>query len=529
MYNREQIYQKKRKGRKTTKSLFNRPTLLEQVENREDSPENQILEPKIEPSQTQLQVLRQELEQERARNKELSSVLSVTQKQLKALQTKFPQSLATQIESHNIESHNSELWLDQNLAHNIAYSLSYEELFRSILKYLHNNVTCDTAGILLLEEQSYELFINTNRNLSTVARSQIQQTLLDKIIQIREHSVPCQKRDHKIVDLFICLHLLNPSILESRELSITEIGSYYIVPIIEESDTKEEILGLIYVAREEPQEFSDESIQVLYAIAERTAIHTQQLKSILEAERNRLETEKIRRALDKEKELNELKTRIIRIVSHEYRTPLTIISLATDLLDSQYGRLSETQKETCFRKIRGATQQMLQLLEETTLVDRAESEDIAFNPLKIDLIALCKGLINNFNLIAQEKHQICFHCEHQIDLVCLDSKLVHQILSNLLSNGIKYSPMGGSVTLELKKEQDWVIFEVSDTGIGIPPEDYDYLFDCFHRASNVGTLPGTGIGLTVVKKCVDLHGGEISVRSQLDVGTTFTVKLPLNQ
>ncbi len=524
MYKRERVYQRKRKGRKTTKSLFDRPILLEQVENREDSPENQILEPKIEPSQNQLEALRQELEQERARNQELSSVLSVTQKQLKALQTKFPQSLATQIESHN-----SELWLDKNLAHNIAYSLSYEELFRSILKYLHNNVPCDTAGILLLEEQSYELFIHTNRNLSTVARSQIQEALLYEIIQISGSSVPRLRQDRPIVDLPICLHLLNPSILESRELSITEIGSYYIVPIIEESDTKEEILGLIYVAREEPQEFSDESIQVLYAIAERTAIHTQQLKSILEAERNRLETEKIRRALDKEKELNELKTRIIRIVSHEYRTPLTIISLAIDLLDSQYGRLSETQKETCFRKIRGATQQMLQLLEETTLVDRAESEDIAFNPVRLDVIALCKRLINDFNFIAQEKHQICFHCEHQIDLVCLDSKLVHQILSNLLSNGIKYSPMGGSVILELKKEQDWVIFEVSDTGIGIPPEDYDYLFDCFHRASNVGTIPGTGLGLTVVKKCVDLHRGEISVRSQLDVGTTFTVKLPLNQ
>ena len=523
MYNRESIDQRRWRGRKNTESLLDRPILLKKVKKSGNFPQNQVLETQIESEKTQLERIRQELEREKAKNRKLSSTLAVTQKQLKTLQTKFTQNLAT-----TIERKNEKLWLEANLAHNIANSISHEELLSSILKYLHNNVPCDIAGIFLVKEQSYELFIDSNRSLSITASSHIQQTLLDKIAHIR---------DNKTVDLPICLHLLNSSTTESAESFITQIGSHYIVPIMEESNAKGKILGLLYVAREESQEFSDYLIQDLYAIAERggyaiaklNSIPNQQLTSILEAEHNRLETEKMRRALNKEKELNELKTRIIRIVSHEYRTPLTIISLATDLLESQHGRLSETQKETCFRKIRGATQQMRQLLEETTLVERTESEDISFNPLKIDITVLCERLISDFNLIASEKHQIHFQCEDQIDPVYLDPKLVQQILNNLLSNGIKYSPMGGSITLELKREQNWIVFDVSDSGIGIPSEDWDYLFDCFHRASNVGTIPGTGLGLTVVKKCVDFHGGKISLRSQLNVGTTFTVKLPLTE
>ncbi|MEQ8962255.1 MAG: sensor histidine kinase [Coleofasciculus sp. C2-GNP5-27] len=101
------------------------------------------------------------------------------------------------------------------------------------------------------------------------------------------------------------------------------------------------------------------------------------------------------------------------------------------------------------------------------------------------------------------------------------------MITNLLSNAIKYSPQGGKITLTLTCEDKQVVFQVQDQGIGIPQADQAKLFESFSRAANVGTIAGTGLGLSIVKKCVDLHGGEITVKSEVGLGTTFTVKLPL--
>jgi signal transduction histidine kinase len=109
----------------------------------------------------------------------------------------------------------------------------------------------------------------------------------------------------------------------------------------------------------------------------------------------------------------------------------------------------------------------------------------------------------------------------------MDEKLLLHILSNLLSNAIKYSPVNTAVIFSCTCEKETVIFEVKDEGIGIPPEDLERLFESFHRAKNVGDIPGTGLGLAIVHKSVQLHGGQITVKSEVGVGTTFRVSLPL--
>jgi signal transduction histidine kinase len=111
----------------------------------------------------------------------------------------------------------------------------------------------------------------------------------------------------------------------------------------------------------------------------------------------------------------------------------------------------------------------------------------------------------------------------------MDKKLLGHIFTNLLSNAIKYSPQGGSVHFNLLCTSSSAVFRIQDTGIGIPSKDIEKVFESFGRASNVGTIPGTGLGLAIAKKCVDLHGGEITVESELGVSTTFTVTLPLNE
>jgi signal transduction histidine kinase len=177
------------------------------------------------------------------------------------------------------------------------------------------------------------------------------------------------------------------------------------------------------------------------------------------------------------------------------------------------------------------------LVDDALLIDRAETEEIKFNPSELNVIKFCSQLIDEFNLIAKDKHEIKFVHQGDFTAARLDRKLLRQILSNLLSNAIKYSPEGGQIDFQVTCDlspntgvdnRKKITFAIRDRGIGIPPEDCDRLFDSFHRASNVGTLPGTGLGLAIVKKCLDLHKGEIQFESELGKGTEFIVMLPLN-
>jgi len=136
--------------------------------------------------------------------------------------------------------------------------------------------------------------------------------------------------------------------------------------------------------------------------------------------------------------------------------------------------------------------------------------------------------VEELQLGVGSKHTITFVKGGECTTTCMDEKLLRQILSNLLSNAIKYSPPSSTVQMTASCQKGAVIFQIEDSGIGIPLEDQQRLFDPFHRANNVGTIPGTGLGMAIVKKSVDLHGGQITVNSKVGVGTVFTVTMPLN-
>ncbi len=129
--------------------------------------------------------------------------------------------------------------------------------------------------------------------------------------------------------------------------------------------------------------------------------------------------------------------------------------------------------------------------------------------------------------LINDRHTIVLVNQGESTNVWIDEKLLRHILSNLLSNAIKYSPQGGTVHFEVICQPEEVIFHIQDEGIGISVADQAQLFDSFYRASNVGTISGTGLGLAIVKKSVDLYGGKIAIHSEVGVGTTFTVTLPL--
>lgn len=136
-------------------------------------------------------------------------------------------------------------------------------------------------------------------------------------------------------------------------------------------------------------------------------------------------------------------------------------------------------------------------------------------------------MVKESELNIKNQQVINFQSQYNSIPCSMDKKLLGQILSNLLSNAIKYSPNNNLIQFTLQLEAEQAIFEIQDRGIGIPPDDLPHIFESFHRATNVGHIQGTGLGLAVVKRCVDTYKGEITVTSQEALGTTFTVRLPV--
>ena len=235
----------------------------------------------------------------------------------------------------------------------------------------------------------------------------------------------------------------------------------------------------------------------------------------------------MRYALAKEKELSELKSRFISITSHEFRTPLMTILFSAGLLENYGRRWDEEKKNKHIDRIQSAVNQMMELLEDLLLIGKAEAGQLEFKPAPLDLEKFCQNLVEEIQQGLGATHQIVFSSKGNRLSANMDEKLLRHIFSNLLSNGVKYSPPSSTVQLTLVCERGQAIFQVRDRGIGIPPEDQEGLFELFHRASNVGTIPGSGLGLAIVKRSVEVHGGRIAADSSVGRGTTFTVTLPL--
>lgn len=237
--------------------------------------------------------------------------------------------------------------------------------------------------------------------------------------------------------------------------------------------------------------------------------------------------EEVQRSLYKERELNELKSSFISMVSHEFRTPLTSIVLSTELLKKGEEQPISEKRERYFSRIDNSAKRMTQLMEEVLFIGQSESGKLRFSPNLMDLRHFCQDLIAELQANVGDRYTLAFLHQGDFSQVYMDANLLQRILGNLLSNAIKYSPKGSFVYLELSRQNGAAIFRVKDSGIGIPPADQQHLFEFFYRATNVSTISGTGLGLAIVKQCVDLHGGQISVESAVGVGTTFVVKLPV--
>ncbi|MBD2679454.1 MULTISPECIES: ATP-binding protein [Nostoc] len=231
-------------------------------------------------------------------------------------------------------------------------------------------------------------------------------------------------------------------------------------------------------------------------------------------------------ALAKEKQLNAFKSQIIGTVSHEYRTPLTSILAAASTLVKHSQQLNEAKQQKFLGIIEQKARYMSKLIDNMLLVNQFELEKPKLKPMPLDLLQFFSDLIEQEQEIVGDRHELIFKVSGNNQGFWGDRGLLQQIFSNLMSNAIKYSPDGGTVEFHLISKESQVIFSIQDWGIGIPEAEQENLFQSFSRGSNVDTIPGTGLGLAIAKACVELHGGNITLSSEVGRGTTVTVTLP---
>ena len=224
------------------------------------------------------------------------------------------------------------------------------------------------------------------------------------------------------------------------------------------------------------------------------------------------------------RELSILKSRFVSMVCHEFRNPMNNIALSVSSLKRYEEQLSSSQKNQYLLDIKENVERMTQMIDDILVLGKLDAKRLHLKPEPLNLVDFCRNLLSE---LPAKPDQLRFTGRQKPLIAKLDQTLLRSILTNILSNAIRYTLDGQPVCLSLFRHKDQAVFVVKDSGLGIATEDYPHLFEPFHRGKNVSNIPGTGLGLSIVKQFVDFQQGNIHVKSQLGEGTTFKVTLPL--
>ena len=285
-------------------------------------------------------------------------------------------------------------------------------------------------------------------------------------------------------------------------------------------------IGMIFLDSGTPNVFTQKHAEQLRAFADQAGIAIQ--KAQLYKRLRRQTRMRMQQAMEYERRVNESRAQFGIAVSHEFRTPLTTIQTSADLIRLYDSRLPLDRRKDLLNKIGVQVKHLTHLLDDIMLLSKSDLIGMQLNLVPMDLDQFCADIAAEIQWIAGNKHRLFFVGDGRCQNAYLDEDLTRRILINLLTNAVKYSPEGGKVLFSLRRENEDAVIEIADHGIGIPESDIPRLFEAFHRAGNVGAIPGTGLGLPLVKQAVELQKGEIHIVSQEGVGSTFTVRLPMN-
>jgi PAS domain S-box-containing protein len=434
-----------------------------------------------------------------------------------------------------LQRYTERLELLHEIDHAILRADDPETISQSVLARLQTLMGYHSASVTTFDEESYHFTVlATASPLADVLPAGTRRP-----IENREMTEALKRNE-----IYLINDLANTTPISTTEKSLLAIGIRSIarIPLL----AKGKLLGAFIFHSTEANAFSAQQLDIAREAAAQLAIALHSAQLYQQIQNHALELEQrvrertlelqaseasLRVALAQEKELNELKTRFVSMVSHDFRTPLTIIQSNTNLLESSLNQLDEEKKARYFSRIHTQIQRMVNLLDDVLNFGRAGAGTSALNLVALDLDQFCRGIADEFQSTHEMKHTLVYSGVYsgatETTRVPVDEKLLQQAVSNLLTNAFKYSPEGSTVFLELAQETDQAVIKVKDSGIGIPQADQPHLFDMFHRAGNVGTITGTGLGLAIVKRAVEAHGGLVEVESSEGIGSTFTVKLPL--
>ena len=233
------------------------------------------------------------------------------------------------------------------------------------------------------------------------------------------------------------------------------------------------------------------------------------------------------RTLAREKELGQLRSNFVSMVSHEFRTPLGVIQSSAEILEDYLDQLETAERQEHLQSIRKNTRRMAGLMEEVLLIGSFDAGKMDFKAVPLELETFVRRLVEEVLSATDRRCPIELSLAEIPAEIQADKRLLRHIFTNLLTNAVKYSSPGQFVRFEIGCDKSEIVCAIRDQGIGIPEADREWLFNAFHRGHNVSDHPGTGLGLVIVKRCVDLHGGSIKVESRLGEGTTVFVRLPI--
>lgn len=304
-----------------------------------------------------------------------------------------------------------------------------------------------------------------------------------------------------------------------RTLSFVSIGS-----------TKKRIDCFIDITQ--LKQYQEELRQINQTLELKVEERTQDLQILVKRLKDEIEQhskvqKELKIMLDKEKELGQMKTRFVSMVSHEFRTPLTVVRSAAQMLGKYKDSLSEQEKDEYLSRIIKTVDNLTDLIENMLFISKEKDKIVETDNIEeIDLIQFTENLINEFQTTLLHRREFFFINIGHKDTVNTNGKLLRLILLNLFSNAAKYSTPDTPIEVKLYFNEDNFAYAVRDYGIGIPDDEQEKIFDLFYRADNVGKISGSGIGLQVVLNAIKMLKGKLDFTSQINKGTTFTVTIP---
>ena len=237
--------------------------------------------------------------------------------------------------------------------------------------------------------------------------------------------------------------------------------------------------------------------------------------------------EDAQKALERERELNELKSKFVSIASHEFRTPLSTVLSSASLIDQYNQRMEKEKVAKHVQRIKSSVNHLTSILNDFLSLGKLEEGKIDVVNEPVSMVDFLKEVEEELLSTLKAGQHLLIDCANGPREIFSDARIMRHILFNLISNASKYSQPGKPIYITCRQEDKVLLVSIRDEGIGIPEQDMKHMFDRFFRASNAGNVQGTGLGLNIVKRYVELLGGTISFTSEYEKGSTFTVKIPL--